>query len=120
MGESPGFDRRAFFTRLAAAGVAIVPTLVVLERLGTPDDETLKRRVAEAERGTRGKRLLSAYLRADWREQLAEQGSDRRPYYRRLRENIRRDLRDLRAAGVRIRRGYGHRRAERGARRVAA
>lgn len=100
--ERPGFDRRAFFTRLAAAGVAIVPTLVVLERLGTPDDETLKRRVAEVERGASGKRLLSAYLRADWREQLAEQGPARRPFYRRLQENIRRDLREMRAAGVRI------------------
>lgn len=100
--ERPGFDRRALFTRLAAAGVAMVPTLVVLERLGTPDDETLQRLVTEAERPTNGKRLLSAYLRADWREQLAEQGPDRRPSYRRLQENIRRDLREMRAAGVRI------------------
>ena len=100
--ERPAFDHRALFTRLAAAGVAIVPTLVVLERLGTPDDETLKRAVAEAERPSKGKRLLSAYLRADWREQLAEQGADRRPVYGRFQENMRRDLRELRAAGVRI------------------
>jgi imidazolonepropionase-like amidohydrolase len=100
--DRPDFDRHAFFLRLAAAGVAIVPTLVVLERLGTPDDETLKQSVAEADSPASGKRLLSAYLRADWREQLAEQGPDRRPLYRRLQENIRRDLRDMRAAGVRI------------------
>ena len=100
--ERPGFNRGALFTRFAAAGVAMVPTLVVLERLGTPDDETLKRSLAEAESRPSGKRLLSAYLRADWREQLAEQGPDRRPFYRRLQENIRRDLREMRAAGVRI------------------
>ena len=82
--------------------MAIVPTLVVLERLGTPDDEALKRRVADADSPANGKRMLSAYLRADWREQLAEQGPERRPVYQRLQESIRRDLREMRAAGVRI------------------
>ena len=100
--ERPGVDRRALFARFAAAGVALVPTLVVFERLGTPSDEALKRRVAEVEKPAGGKRLLSAYLRADWREQLAEQGPERRPSYRRLQGNIRRDLREMRAAGVRI------------------
>ena len=100
--ERPGVDRGAFFARLAAARVAIVPTLVVLERLGTPDDETLKRAVADADNPASGKRLLSAYLRADWREQLAEQGPERRPLYQRLHESNRRDLREMRAAGVRI------------------
>ena len=100
--ERPGVDRESFFSRLAARGVAIVPTLVVLERLGTPEHEELKRRVADADNPPNGKRMLSAYLRADWREQLAEQGPERRPLYRRLQENIRRDLRDMQAAGVRI------------------
>jgi imidazolonepropionase-like amidohydrolase len=100
--ERPGVDRRSFFARLSAAGVAMVPTLVVLERLGTPEDETLKRVVADADNPPSGKRLLSAYLRADWREQLAEQGSGRRPLYQRLQEGTRRDLREMRAAGVRI------------------
>jgi imidazolonepropionase-like amidohydrolase len=100
--ERPGLDRSRFFARLSAAGVAIVPTLVVLERLGSPDDETLKRRVADVETPPGGKRTLSAYLRAEWREQLAEQGPERRPLYGRLQENIRRDLREMRAAGVRI------------------
>ena len=77
----------SLFARLAAAHVAIVPTLVVLERLGTPDDETLKRRVADADRPPNGQRTLSAYLRADWREQLAEQGPERRPEYQRLQES---------------------------------
>jgi imidazolonepropionase-like amidohydrolase len=100
--ERPDVDRRSFFTRLAAAGVVIVPTLVVLERFGTPDDETLKRQVADADSPANGKRVLSAYLRADWREQLAEQGPERRAVYQGLQENIRRDLREMRAAGVRI------------------
>ncbi len=95
-------DRRAFFARLAVNGVAIVPTLVVLEHLGMPDDDALKRQVAEADSPTNGKRILSSYLRADWREQLAEQGPDRRPVYRRLQESVRRDLREMREAGVRV------------------
>ena len=100
--ERPGFDRRAFFTRLAAAGVAIVPTLVVLERMGTADEETLKRALTEAETPSGGKRRLSAYLRADWREQFAEQSPELRALYRRLQESSRRDLREMRAVGVRI------------------
>ena len=100
--ERPGVDRRSLFARLAAAGVVIVPTLVVLENLGTPDDEGLNRVVADADNPANGKRMLSAFLRADWREQLAEQGPERRPVYRRLQEKLRRDLHEMRAAGVRI------------------
>ena len=48
--ERPDVDRRSLFSRLAAAGVAVVPTLVVLERVGTPDDAALARQVAEAPR----------------------------------------------------------------------
>lgn len=100
--ERPGVDRRALFARLAAARVAVVPTLVVLERLGTPDDAALARHAAEALDPPSGQRILSAYLRAEWREQLAEQGPERRPVYQRLQEATRRDLREMRAAGVRV------------------
>jgi imidazolonepropionase-like amidohydrolase len=100
--ERPDVDRRSLFARLAAAGVAVVPTLVVLERLGTPDDAALARQVADADAPANGRRILSAYLRAEWREQLAEQGPERRPVYRRLHEGSRRDLREMRAAGVRV------------------
>jgi imidazolonepropionase-like amidohydrolase len=100
--DRPGVDRPSFFASLAARGVAIVPTLVVLERLGTPGDDELQRRVADADNPPNSKRMLSAYLRADWREQLAEQGSDRRLLYQRLQESMRRDLREMRLAGVRI------------------
>ena len=100
--ERPGVDRPSFFGRLATAGVAVVPTLVVFERLGTPDDAALERRVAGAEHPASGRRLLSAYLRAEWREQLAEQGPDRRPEYARLQAAVRRDLREMRTAGVPI------------------
>lgn len=100
--DRPGVDRGALFARLAAAGVAIVPTLVVLERLGAPDDAALARQVAEALDPPDGRRILSAYLRADWREQLAEQGPERRPVYQRLHEGSRRDLREMRAAGMRL------------------
>lgn len=45
---------------------------------------------------------MSAYVRADWREQLAQQGPEWRPLYQRLLEASRRDLREMRAAGVRV------------------
>jgi imidazolonepropionase-like amidohydrolase len=92
----------AFFTRLSKAGVMVVPTLVVLERLGSPDDGALKASVEAVDRPPGGRRLLSAYLRADWLEQLAEQGADRRGVYAALHGSARRDLAGMRAAGVRI------------------
>lgn len=95
-------DRRALFARMARDGVAYVPTLVVLERMGTPGDEALKRIVEEAEKPSVGKRQLSAFTRADWREQLAEQGPERRDVYGQLQAAARRDLAEMRAAGVRI------------------
>jgi imidazolonepropionase-like amidohydrolase len=95
-------ERTAVFTRLSTAGVMVVPTLVVLERLGSPDDGALKAAVEAVDRPRDGRRLLSAYLRADWREQLAEQGADRRRVYGALHASARRDLAGMRAAGVRI------------------
>jgi imidazolonepropionase-like amidohydrolase len=91
-------ERRAFLRRLAQNGVAIVPTLVVLERLGRPEDAELKSAVDAADRD----RLLSAFLRADWREQLAEQGPERRRLYADLQANAKSDLAEARAAGVRL------------------
>ena len=95
-------ERTAFFARLAKAGVLVVPTLVVAERLGSPDDRALKAAVEEVDRPRDGRRLLSAYLRADWREQLAEQGAERRPMFAALHASARRDLAEMRATGVRV------------------
>lgn len=95
-------ERRQLFERMARAGIAVVPTLVVLNRLSTPDDAVLKKVVEDAEHPVDGKRLVAAYTRADWREQLAEQGPDRADVYGRLRESQRREVRDMRAAGVRV------------------
>jgi imidazolonepropionase-like amidohydrolase len=98
--ERPAAERAAFISRLARERIAAVPTLVVLESLGGPDDASLKARVEAAEKG--GRRLLSAYLRAEWREQLAEQGPDRQKVYEQFHRNARRDFAEMRAAGVRI------------------
>lgn len=98
--ERPAAERATFISRLASERIAVVPTLVVLDALGGPDDASLKANVEAAEKGSR--RLLSAFLRADWREQLAEQGPDRRKLYGEFRENARRDFSEMRAAGVRI------------------
>lgn len=98
--DRPAPERAAFINRLAKAGVVVVPTLVVLERLGGPDDASLQAGVEAEETGRR--RLLSAYLRADWREQLAEQGPDRRRIYSELHANVKRDLSEIHAGGVRL------------------
>jgi imidazolonepropionase-like amidohydrolase len=95
-------ERRALFERMARDGIAYVPTLVVLERMATPDDQTLRRIVEAAEKPPNGRPMLSAFIRADWREQLAEQGSDRRPVYQQLQASTRRDLAEMRAASVRV------------------
>jgi hypothetical protein len=86
--ERPAAERAAFIARLARERIAVVPTLVVLEHLGAPDDASLKATVEAAEKSSR--RLLSAYLRAEWREQLAEQGPDRRTVYGELLREARR------------------------------
>ena len=91
-------ERQTFLARLAQNGVAIVPTLVVFERLGRAEDRELK----DAVSGSGNGRLLSAFLRADWREQLAEQGPDRRQVYAALHANVIRDLAEARKAGVRL------------------
>ena len=95
-------ERRAAFARMAGAGVAVIPTLVVLERIGIPTDEGLRSIVEAAEHPADGKRYLAAFTRADWREQLAEQGPDRRDVYERARAGAVRDLREMRTAGVRV------------------
>ena len=98
--ERPAAERSAFIGRVARERIALVPTLVVLENLGGPDDASLKAGVEAVEKS--GRRLLSAYLRAEWREQLAEQGADRRKVYGELHQSARRDFAEMRAAGVRI------------------
>jgi imidazolonepropionase-like amidohydrolase len=97
--ERPAAERAQFISRLARERIAVVPTLVVLESLGGSDDASLKATVDATEQG---RRLLSAYLRAEWREQLAEQGPDRQKVYGELHQRGRRDFAEMHAAGVRI------------------
>jgi imidazolonepropionase-like amidohydrolase len=95
-------ERRTQFERMAQAGIAVIPTLVVLERMGTPTDRELRAIVDATEHPVNGKRYLAAFTRADWREQLAEQGGDRHDVFTRAQAVAVRDLREMRTAGVRI------------------
>ena len=97
--ERAADERLEYVRTLARANVAVVPTLVVLERLGGPSDEALARVLADA---AGGRFPVSAFLRADWREQLAEQGPERREFYAKALRSVRRDFAELRAAGVRV------------------
>ena len=94
----PAAERAAYIDGLARGHVDVVPTLVVIERIGVPSADALAGAVREATAG----RMLSAFLLADWREQLAEQDADRQRFYGQLQASARRDLGRLRAAGVRI------------------
>jgi len=98
LASRPVAERAAYIDGLVRGHVDVVPTLVVLERLGTPTAEALGRAVRDAA----SSRMLSAFLLADWREQLAEQDADRQKFYGELQASARRDLASLRAAGVRI------------------
>jgi imidazolonepropionase-like amidohydrolase len=98
LSQRPATERAAYIDGLARGHVDLVPTLVVMERMGTPSADALSRALREVAAG----RMSSAFLLADWREQLAEQDTDRQKVYGQLQASARRDLGDLRAAGVRI------------------
>ncbi|HTV02678.1 MAG TPA: amidohydrolase family protein [Luteitalea sp.] len=83
-------ERAAHVRTLATRRIAVVPTLVVLERLGGPNDVQLAQAVEAA--GT-GPLRLAAFTRADWREQLAEQGPERRTVYGKVQAATRLDVR---------------------------
>lgn len=97
-------DRRTeLFRGFAAAGTAIVPTLTSGYRSLLVPDTTLATIVDDSlgEREPR-RRYLSAYLVADWREQLPERGPRTLEFWRGFYPTAVESIREMREAGMRI------------------
>ncbi len=96
-------ERMELWRGFAAAGVAMVPTLVVLEQSIMPPVERL-RAVIEDSLGEiePRRRYLSRFLVLDWREQLLEASDARRVAVRAVLPNIVRNLREMEETGVLI------------------
>jgi len=95
-------ERLAVWRKFAARGIPIVPTLVTLFESTFPSVERL-RSVVEDDEGKIDprRRYLSKFLVLDWREQVMETTDQRRQAYRKVWEDvIRRDLREMREAGM--------------------
>jgi imidazolonepropionase-like amidohydrolase len=93
-------ERLAVWRRFAAAGVPIVPTLVVGEALLAPLDRL--RRIVEDETGKIEPRrpYLSKFLMLDWREQALEQSVEGQQELRRFADQHVREVKEMHQAGM--------------------
>lgn len=102
--DMPKEVRQLHFEQFAADGVAFVPNLflnVVSEQ--TPNEDIQAFLDAGGERIDPRRRFLSRYMLKDWQEQLdQDRNEDRKDFFRRLMTSLVRDIREMRAAGVRI------------------
>lgn len=96
-------QRAELFKRFVESGLAVIPTLVNGEKsLFVPYAEAAAL-VDDAEGKIDPRRkYLSGYLIEDWREQLAERKSQPAIDWRKLAPRLRRDLVEMKRAGVRI------------------
>jgi len=100
--------RAQLIRRLAAAHVAVVPTMVnYYQWLNVPPSDA--RRIIDDSLGRIDprRRYVTGYLLADWKEQLAERGTVkdaliRRFFLTRVYNGVLRDMQEMRRAGVRI------------------
>jgi imidazolonepropionase-like amidohydrolase len=92
-------QRAELFRKMAAAKIAVTPTLVVGEALLTPYDRAAA--IAEDSQGKLDarRRYLSGYLIEDWREQVAEKKEARMDLTKLFAERAR-DLREMHQSGI--------------------
>ncbi len=96
-------ERLALFRRLAEQGTAIVPTLVSIhESLFVPADDAAP--IVDDSLGVLDERrkYLSAFLIADWREQLAERSPESVQGSKDFYPRILRHLREMRRVGMQV------------------
>ena len=99
----PEQRRKAFWRALAARDVGVVPTLVVIPESVLRPPEYFAALLADTTGSVHPLRpYLSKYLELDWREQAEEQTPQRRATFARLWPEVLAQLREMRAAGVRI------------------
>ena len=97
-------ERRALWQEFARRGVPIVPTLSVLTQVVFVPTERL-RAIVNDDAGAiePRRRFISKYLVSDWREQVAETTDERKAAQEKIwNEVIRRDLREMHAAGMEV------------------
>ena len=96
--------REELFEQLAQNGTAVVPTSVTgVKSFPVPYEEAV--RIINDSRGRidARRKYLSGYLLADWKEQAEERrGADLDALIKKLRPGVVRDLKEMRAAGVRV------------------
>jgi imidazolonepropionase-like amidohydrolase len=92
-------QRADLFRKMAAAKIAVTPTLVVGEALLVPYDKAAA--ISEDNQGKvdSRRRYLSGYLIEDWREQVAERKEVRTNLTKLFSERLR-DLREMHQSGV--------------------
>lgn len=97
-------ERKELFGRLAQNGTAVVPTIVVAAKsLLVPYKDAVA--VVRDARGLvdARRKYLSGYLVEDWKEQAEERrGDELISLFEKLRPEVLRDLKEMRAAGVRV------------------
>lgn len=97
-------ERKELFERLAQNGTAVVPTTVT----GTKSFPVAYETAIQIINDSRGKidarrKYLSGYLIADWKEQAEERrGADLEGLIKKIRPDVLKDLKEMRAAGVRV------------------
>ncbi len=95
-------ERLATWRRFSAAGVPIVPTLVIGGAILTPIERL--RAIVEDEAGKVEPRrqYLSKFLILDWREQLLEQSVEGQQQFRKFADQGLRDIREMHEAGIEL------------------
>jgi hypothetical protein len=94
-------ERAGFWRQFAERGVAIVPTLVTLDRTANVPVARLQEIVDDSLGAIEPRRrYLSRFLVLDWREQVLEQSDARNALLRRLYPSLLRNLREMHASGM--------------------
>lgn len=93
-------ERLAMWRRFAAAGVPVVPTLVVGQAILTPLERL--RTIVEDDAGKVEPRrsYLSRFLIRDWREQFLEQSVEGQQQFRKFADDAVRNIREMHEAGI--------------------
>lgn len=93
-------ERLAVWRRFAAAGVPVVPTLVIGEAILTPLDRL--RAIVDDDAGKVEPRrpYLSRFLLLDWREQFLEQSVEGQQQFRKFADQGVQNIREMHEAGI--------------------
>lgn len=102
--DMPEEQRRYYFESFADQGVAFVPNLYLFTVSELTENADIQHFLDQGgERVDPRRAYISKYMLKDWQEQLDQDRSDdRKGFFRRLMPSLLRDIREMRAAGVKI------------------